>query len=203
MEISADTAAQLRATLSEHDYEQVMAALAIDPLTIAKDEPYLVEIHQDYNGSKLHWCEVMTWSGSNWHQFSDPVQKLAPNQAAYRWIKISSIQWDGDQRSQPPAWEPGERLARLKLNPPIYWRDYDQYLLDGGDQSYARWLVGRKEQIEKQKESILIEFCSDLQKAKSIPELEQILADYVLQHPEYALNLMDSFDLFENPQFIY
>ena len=62
--------------------------------SITEDEPYLVEIWQNYNGQKLVWWEVMVWFNEDWHLYSDPCKKLLFNQVAHRWIKISEItQW--------------------------------------------------------------------------------------------------------------
>lgn len=61
---------------------------------LVEGEPYLVEIWQNYRGQKLVWQEVMVWSNGNWALYSDPCKKLAFNQIAYRWAKISDItQW--------------------------------------------------------------------------------------------------------------
>lgn len=56
-----------------------------------KNELYLVEIWQNYNGYKLTWHEVMLWTGAEWVLYSDPIKKLGPTQSVRRWAQISSI----------------------------------------------------------------------------------------------------------------
>lgn len=59
--------------------------------SLEENQPYLVEVWQNLNGEKLAWHEVMIWDREEWCLHSDPCKKLASNQVAYKWVKISDI----------------------------------------------------------------------------------------------------------------